>query len=291
MLNLFVLAAGLMLGASSGDLNCDGPADAGRILDDAGARTVLLGETHGYREKPAFAGEMVCLALQRGESVLLGLEMSAREQARLDAYLESDGGDAARTALLDGSSFWDSQIRDGRSSQAVFALIDRVRQWRQAGADVSLAALDHDPELDGDLDLHAYPRDHAMLRRARALGGSADRFFILIGNVHARLTPYVHGEQHIDTIGSLAEPGEFLSVNMLMGPGESWSCRGTVEDYRCGVHENGGLNLGGEPRLLTQDAVADMGLSEVFGGAYTHYVFLGDGHASWPMVPLDEELD
>jgi len=102
---------------------------------------VMLGEIHGTVEIPAFVGDLACQALARGHRVLLGLEYPASEQADLEAYLTSDGGPAARRALL-ASALWQAACPDGRSSQAIFDLIERARALHQDEYPVDVFAFD-----------------------------------------------------------------------------------------------------------------------------------------------------
>lgn len=233
---------------------------------------------------------MICLALARGESVTLGLEQSAREQPGLDRYLASDGSEEAVSALVDGSEFWDGQ--DGRASQAMLALVEWARETIQAGADLRLVALDIDPEVDVDIaDFAAFPdqRDRAMLRRIRQTH-TGERYFVLVGNVHSRLTPLEYGDGAIETIGSLGDGvDEFVSVRMMPGAGTAWNCSGSIDDYTCGLNERSGIGIAGAPRLMDDADVSEFGLPDVFGDAYTHYVFLGDVNASMTVVSADPE--
>jgi len=280
----------LILSAALAATSCDAPSGAETILDDAGSRVVFLGETHGFRESPEFTQSMICLALSRGESVTLGLEQSASEQPRLERYLASDGRGAAVSALVDGSEFWDGQ--DGRASQAMLALIEWTREKIQAGADLQLVALDIDPEVDVDIaDSSAFPdqRDRAMLRRIRQTH-TGERYFVLVGNVHSRLTPLEYDGGRLETIGSLGDGAdEFVSVRMMPGAGTAWNCSGSIDDYTCGLNERAGIGIAGAPRLMDETDVSELGLPEVFGDAYTHYVFLGDINASMPVVSADPE--
>lgn len=270
---------------------CDVPYGAEAILDDAGSRVIFLGETHGFRESPEFTRSMICAALERGESVVLGLEQSASEQPRLERYLASDGSEEAVSSLIEGSSFWDGQ--DGRASHAMLALVEWARETVEAGADLRLVALDFDPEADRDIDdFAAFPdrRDRAMLRRIRQTHAGG-RYFVLVGNVHSRLTPLEYDGRRLETIGSLGDGAdEFVSVRMVPGAGTAWNCSGpSADEYSCGLNERSGIGIAGAPRLMGAAEVSEFGLPDAFGSAYTHYVFLGDVNASMPVVSADPE--
>jgi len=161
-------AVGLALAAQVDETVCNAPVGADILLDETRGQVLLLGEMHGTEQAPKFADAMVCLALARGESVVLGLEQSSMEQERIDTYLASDGSEAARQALFVGSSFWNSRFRDGRSSLAKLELIELSRHRMADGADLSVEALDFGP-TDTDLVEADFRRDRVMLRNALSL--------------------------------------------------------------------------------------------------------------------------
>jgi hypothetical protein len=119
--------------------NC-GPeiANLGAI---AGVPIVLLGELHGLQAVPAFAITLACRLAAAGTPVMLALEIPRQEQARIDAFLASNGGKPNEQALLDGP-FWRREFQDGRSSLARLALLDAARTLRAAGVPLRVVAVD-----------------------------------------------------------------------------------------------------------------------------------------------------
>src|ERR1700690_4471458 len=79
---------------------CPEPIPVADLIVKPGA-TVVFGEIHGTREIPVAFGAIVCHAAAQAP-LIVGLEMSRDEQPRLDRYLASDGGRAAREDLLAG---------------------------------------------------------------------------------------------------------------------------------------------------------------------------------------------
>ena len=116
-------------GPAWASLPCGNIAGADHVLERTGARYVIVGERHGTKEIPAFFGDLVCHVSELGP-VVVGLEIEAHQQASLEAYLQSDGGPAARAVLL-REDHW--RNGDGRASGAMFALIERLRQLRGSG--------------------------------------------------------------------------------------------------------------------------------------------------------------
>jgi len=127
--------------ASEGSRAIDCPASAAgvterlaKIANGEGVRFLILGEIHGTKEIPALVADAAC-AISRTRPVVVALEIHTRAQADIDAYLASDGGEAARNLLLDGPA-WAIRTADGRSSQAMLDLIETLRVLRQEGAPI-----------------------------------------------------------------------------------------------------------------------------------------------------------
>lgn len=290
MITFHVILAAALLTATPADEGCGAPAGTGALLEIAGDRILLVGETHGTEQAPAFVTALTCLAAGRGETVVVGLEQSHIEQDRIDAFMVSGGGPEARDALMDGSTFWDlSPMRDGRSSEAMFAMMDAIRQMRAEGAEIELLALDFDPIADADIADANYTRDAAMARRTVAAAERADRVIVLAGNVHTRRTAYVRGDHRQETIGSLTPPDAVYSVNLMHNGGSAWACRmGEDGGPDCRVHELTYAPFAGEPRVLAADEYADLPIMEHYGDAYDAYVMLGTVTASLPAIPLED---
>ena len=155
--------------------------DAAKLVDAtvAGRRFVVLGEMHGTAETPAIAGELAArwATGEHRQPVLLGLEITSADQARVDRYLASRGTPADRADLLAGEH-WTEPTHDGRDSVAMAGLIERMRALRAAGGNVSIALFD----APGKGERNA--RMAAALRSAIAAHPRA-RVLVLTGNVHA----------------------------------------------------------------------------------------------------------
>jgi erythromycin esterase-like protein len=213
------------------------PADA--QVQDAAAqiaaavgdrRLVMLGEMHGTTEIPAIAGDLVARWTGgHAQSVLLGLEATTADQARVDRYLASDGTAADRADLLAGEH-WTEPMHDGRDSRAIAGLIERLRTLRAAGADVSIAMFD----APGAGERNA--RMAASLRSAIAAHQGA-RVLVLTGNVHAMTgeppemfsagKPYKLPTTMARHLADLHP----VSINVGAAQGDFWACQDT-----CGRH-------------------------------------------------------
>lgn len=203
--------------ARSGSAQCGAPSGT------PDARILLFGEMHSSVESPTLVGKVACALVQHGP-VALGLELPSTEQAPIDRYLASNGGAAARKALRSGQ-FW--QHGDGRSSVAMFNLIDTARRLRQVGLAVPVFTLD--PDLAGTAD------DNKALAHALRMYHDqhpASRIVALMGNLHA-------GQAVVSPFGEAITPAGYylrdlhpVSVYVTYHSGTIWACMDT-----CGVHK------------------------------------------------------
>lgn len=136
-------------------------------------RFVLLGEFHGTTEIPAFFADVVCQARRSGRPLKVALEYEEQEQPALDAFMRSD-------ASVPRFVF---NARDGRRSEAMTALLRRLRELRAADHDVEVFAFRRAPasrRSQGDSEA-------AMATALRDLGVAEPRALViaLMGNVHA----------------------------------------------------------------------------------------------------------
>ncbi|MBO9661602.1 hypothetical protein [Dokdonella sp.] len=190
-------------------------------------RPLLVGEIHGTQEIPALLTSML---RQGGDRPwLLGLEIPRPEQARIDAFLHSDGGPHARAALLAGA-FWTREAQDGRSSAAMLRLIDAVRALSRSGRDIRIVCFDDraaaDDGHDRDARMAAALRDAlSAQKRRRAVSRGA-------GDHHARGGPGVKPSQEFPAW----PPRDREPLPVDLGA-SSWVC-----------DADGGVYVFGEPR-------------------------------------------
>ena len=189
MMTLPALLAMLLLGAAAPPARPASPAcapvpGAAPLLAMAERRYFIVGELHGTAEIPVLFGDLVCQAAAGGP-MTVGLEMAAESQAALDAWLASDGGPEARAALL-RDRFW--RFGDGRASEAMLGLLERLRSMKAAGAPIRLLAFV--PVVARAATQTPYERAMAA-NWARALADApGTRLLVLVGNIHSRVAPY-----------------------------------------------------------------------------------------------------
>lgn len=227
-----VLLALPAVGAS----NCELPFHVPQgVLDQ---QLVILGEMHGTRETAEFTAEYSCTVAQGTVEVILALEIPEVEQQSISAYLGSLGSPVDAGALLKGD-FWNrpDSIQDGRSSQAIFQLIERVRQLRGVGKRISVVA------IDGQRT--GLKRDGSMAQIVRDLlvTNPQTKVIALVGNLHALKDRGAFFNSDYESFGFLLSDLNPLTLNVSAKQGSAWVC---VD--RCGPRKLSPL-----PWLTTKD--------------------------------------
>ncbi len=205
-----------------------------RLLDRPGLRYVVIGDYHGTEELPAFFGQLVEEAAAR-KPVAVVLEYPERWQRDLDRYLQSPGDEAARKTLL-ATDFW-TRWRDGRSSKAMVALIEKLRTLQ-----VPVTAC----QPSGG-DSTEYER--VMGECWKQVADNAHHLtLIFVGDAHASYMP-------VSVFGDLPPAASFLpreqtvSLDTVRVPGWAWQCEkvgkcGEYPAHPSGEQKERGIHLG-----------------------------------------------
>jgi hypothetical protein len=182
---------------------------------------VVVGVKHGSAEPPAVFLALACAAVARRERVLIALDRSSAGQPALAAFLDSDGGEKALAALFSGDPGWLDATQDGRSSRAMLALLQTLRVWKKAGAEVSVAAI-----APPTAEPRPGARDAAMaaaLEAARAAEAPA-RTFVLVDALSASTGPWGLSGETWDPMAARLPAAQRLSLSIESEGGEAWSC-------------------------------------------------------------------
>ncbi|MCY1014892.1 hypothetical protein [Pyxidicoccus sp. MSG2] len=182
------------------------------------ALTLLIGEQLGSREVPLVVGNVVCHLAEAGLPVALGLSIPQTEQQRVDRYLASAGTPADQDALLEGR-FWTRPYQDGRSSRAIFDLIDRVRAMRAAGLRVTLVAYDTDTAWASERDAEL-----AKVWTQRRKTHPDELQVILAGNAHTRTVTGAAWDRDFTPMAHHLKKGRLVVLEMSYAQGTRWGC-------------------------------------------------------------------
>jgi len=231
-------------------------------------RIVIFGEIHGTNEAPKFVARYLCSLLQVKDRIVLGLEIPATDQQAITTYLDS-GGDAESQKLLLANRHWQAETPDGRSSAAMFELIEQARRLRSSGKNISILAFDAWPK--------DRTRDLAMGENIRtAVLTSPDAsFVILVGNLHAMNERGKRGKPDFEPMAFSLRDLAPVSLNIDYSSGTAWSCRALKT---CGE-----VSVPGMPTLFPRSVGISLRKPLLFSGFDGEY-FVGQVSASPPAI-------
>lgn len=188
---------------------------------------IILGEAmHGTNESPEAFYALACHLAERGESIRIGLEATHTQTAALETFLSHPDDIAALRE--GGSDMW--TVHDGRSSEAMLLLLQRLADLRAKGVDVSVFAFDSDPQETMSAENLNIARDAAMARHVNdAIEGYEGAVLLLTGDFHARKEPFSFDEYDFVPMATGITVRPVLSLSMLHAGGTAWMI-GEVDD-------------------------------------------------------------
>lgn len=220
-LSLLVLSAcaGQNIEPAEAELSCLPYANTDQVLAYGKSHVIMLGEFHGTNESPEALEQLVCAALQTGETVRVGLEANWSQGIALNeaATLPVD-----RAAMLEAAPMmWGAH--DGRSSVATFELLEQIATWKAAGHDVSVFAFDGEPSEWIKEDGTGSPRDETMARQVDLNLKNFDGVTVLLaGSFHVRKTAFSFGDEAYVPMATHVTERPVFSLRLKHGPGEFW---------------------------------------------------------------------
>lgn len=242
------------------------------VIADENRQWIIVGELHGTAETPAIFADAVCLTAAKRGPVVVGLEIPSTDQSRIDAFIASDGGPAARAAFLQ-AAIW-HMPKDGRSSEAFFRLFERLRQMHAQGRVVRVVAFQDSTPYDRSAGQGPYEIKLATI--VRDAGASGGTVLALVGSAHARKTEVNFGKPFMPMASHLPAD-RTLTLNAVGNGGTAWNCTGpTPAD--CGSHER---------RAAGKPAKRGVALQPVEEGAYDGLLNLGATTTASPPQPTD----
>lgn len=212
-------------------------------------RFVIFGEFHGTAETPAFFADVACHAAAGKRPLLIGLEYEEGEQAVLDRFM---GSPEARYEPNARAS------QDGRRSEAMMGMLERLRALRASGAEVELLAFLRDSPPAANQTPHEQAMASAWLDAARRRPDAL--ILALVGNIHALKGRVLmqNGERRelpFTPAATFLPPDATLSVRSTLPGGEAWGCRpppngcGGYPLPVVGVQHPRGIHLRPEPGM------------------------------------------
>lgn len=206
---------------------------------------ILVGEMHGTAETPALFGDLACAAHASRRPVVVGVEAIETEQAAIDAFVRSDGGEKARTEFLH-SRIWTFPMKDGRSSRAYLDLFERLRALKKVGQIADVVAIQPAVGVTSQTQYNAVMADRFRAARARYPDALE---LILVGNCHASLSDLKCAPEPMVSAAADLPNDQTISLDVVTG-GEAWNCMGND----CGPHKWTGRKPETRAVRLSKDA-------------------------------------
>lgn len=247
-----------------------------RVLDqsDGKRRFIIVGEAHGTVQVPLLFEKLVCNASSR-EPVNVLLELRKGATAAVQRYVASDGSPGARRALFD-DEIWDPKWADGRSSEAIFKLVEALRGMKHSGLDIEVYCTQPDdrPRADQFYGEVWRAADWALIaaQRPNALN------LILVGSAHAAL----NDNRNLRFLPAAAHlrPSDVLAIGPFPEGGAQWGLDISPSGKPLmGVHA-----LPGKPA----DRPGIVMLPDASSGWNAHYAFGEPAQPSPPMMAKPE---
>ncbi len=178
-------------------------------------QVVAIGEWHGTVEWPALVSALVDASLAAGLTTVVGLEVPMSHD-----LAEGSAGPFFERAV---------EFQDGRSSQAMAGLVDRLAELTRGGADLHAVAMDGPWVAPGSpVPLHLIdhlerPRDETMAANLMAVLDRVPRAFtvVLAGNEHTRVTRRPDSSPTLGSILSAWYPRTVALLTRARG-GQAW---------------------------------------------------------------------
>lgn len=257
-----ILAAVLLAATVPPSEPCQAIPGWDRVISDKKIRWIVLGEMHGTNEMPEIFADAVCLTSEVRPTIV-ALELPATDQPLIDAYLKSDSGPEAKQSFLE-ASIWNSSFKDGRSSEAMFRLFERLHRLHNAGKVRTVIAFA--PVRFKELPSSAeYERAMADIIATNTPKGVPA--LILVGNLHAMQTKVNFGrEPYLPMAGHLPQ-GNTLTFDIVSdGVSSAWAC---IAPGKCSATTFGRNGDKGERRLVLSNKSNEPYDGQLFLGSST----------------------
>lgn len=207
-----------------------------QVLADSKIRWIVIGELHGTAETPAIFADAVCLTAKERGPVVVALEMPSGDQAKIDAFMASDGAPTAQAEFFK-AVLWHMPMKDGRSSEAFFNLFERLRRMHREGRITRVVAFQDSSPTQDPPEAGQGPYEGRLAAIVRDAAAPGTTVLTLVGNLHARKTEADFGKPFMPMATHLPA-NETLTLNAIGNGGMAWNCHGpTAAD--CGPQPAG----------------------------------------------------
>ncbi|MEC7289312.1 MAG: DUF6624 domain-containing protein [Pseudomonadota bacterium] len=258
---------------TSGNRNCSIYDGTEAVVERALTHVIVLGEMHGTNESVDAFEHLICVMLDRGMPVRVGLEATWSQGASLDSQLRLPlDMDAVREAAPD---MWSTH--DGRSTEAILELLNKIAAWKSNGHAVLVFAFDAETRDWVTAENRSVARDAAMaIQVDKNLADFDGAVVLLTGDFHARKHAFDQFGQHFVPMASKIKERPVFSLRMRYGPGEAW-VNVSVE------HEDGTVEESIGPFQMSGN-VGDNSASRVFEITETEHDYFDGYYFTGPIT-------
>ena len=226
---LFILTACSGSVENNTKLDCPIIEGVDDLLGADAPNLIVFGEIHGTEEVPVFIGDVVCRSIELGYPTVLALEFSESEKQNIDTYLADPNEATAKNELLK-TNYWRFRGQDGKTSKAMFQLLQRSKNYKIEGYDIELVLFD----VAHDFVDKFQGKSRAVLESARefkmaenlqkAINNYPNRkIIVLTGNYHSPLWHHSDKRNEKFTMTSYLPRDMFLTLNINSQPGTVWT--------------------------------------------------------------------
>lgn len=206
---------------------CNPVPGASAPLEMTDRRFIVVGEIHGTEQAPALFANLVCLSAEVGPVTVI-LEYPISQSDVISRFIQSQGSPADRDYLL-SSWIWNSSFADGRSSQAMFRLLEHLREMRAKGMPIEVYTAQPDFAVLPDSQYYYELGMAARWAQIAALRPNS-RVLVLTGRSHA--TKLVDDDVPFPGAVSFLPSSAVVTLLPELEGGATWNLR----DKRPSVH-------------------------------------------------------
>lgn len=287
-----IMLAGLAW-SQSANAACSVPTGWDTVVGPS-AHFVIFGEIQGTAESPTLFGETACALADRGEHLLVAVELASSDNAGLQRAWAGAPADFEKTVLAEMPQWKDGP--DGVTSQAMMAMLARLHTLKADGKPIDIVAFNTGAfeqlpykDLPGQ---GPHEAGQAAAIRAADARGHYDRVLVLVGNYHARKKPVAFGGAVYQPMAMvLSDPSSSVSLNLALGAGMAWDCQlkgappasgvASADMVDCSAHPIRAMGpWTGAPQLIDTHGQAGPGNPDA---AYDATLYVGPATASPPV--------
>ncbi|MCM8556543.1 hypothetical protein [Sphingomicrobium sediminis] len=223
----------MALGAASPASDCNPLPGWETVAQAADGKFLIFGESHGTAESPAAVAEYIC-AISETRSVLLAIEFNATSD---DAFREVWNGphEGFRERMIKTVGEWTGR-EDGVASVAMLDMLERLHALKSAGRDIDITSFNGSKNETQRRALASLPAQEpheasqALNIRAAADRGKYDQVVVLVGELHSRQSAVSMGGEPFRPMAAILDAEtNVVSLYMIHGPGETWSCQLAID--------------------------------------------------------------